>query len=85
MVAEQVQLRMSKGLIDGIDHLVKDGKYASRSDVVRDAVRHLLVHSMVGLIPNKGDSVKQVRVLRRKMDQEIKSFKDIKKWNELID
>lgn len=85
MTMEQVQLRMSKGLIDGIDDLVKEGKYASRSDVVRDAVRHLIVHSMVGIIPNTGDSVKEVRALRKKLSKEIKSYADLKKWESTVD
>jgi hypothetical protein len=83
MATQQVQLRLSKGLVETIDHFIKEGKYASRSDVVRDAIRHLHIHSMVGIIPNTGDSVKEVRAIRKKLSKQIKSEKDLRKLNKL--
>ena len=38
---------------------------------------------MIGSIPNTGDSVEEVKEIRRKLSKEIKSFKDIEKLNNL--
>ena len=36
---DTVQIRLSKGILDKIDGLVKEGIYANRSDFIREAVR----------------------------------------------
>ena len=82
---DTVQVRLSHGLVDKIDDLVGTGIYANRSDVIRDAVRKLVLNEMVGIIPNTGDSVKELREIKKKLSKEIKSFKDIEKINKLID
>ena len=38
---------------------------------------------MIGIIPNTGDSVQEVKEMRRKLSKEIKSFEDIEKINNL--
>ena len=85
MVMDTVQVRLSHGLVDKIDDLVGTGIYANRSDVIRDAVRKLVLDNMVGIIPNTGDSVKELREIKKKLSKEIKSFKDIEEINKLID
>ncbi|MBT4111129.1 hypothetical protein HN992_01555 [Candidatus Woesearchaeota archaeon] len=85
MVMDTVQVRLSHGLIESMDDLVDTGIYSSRSDVVRDAVRRLVLDKLVGIIPNTGDSVKEMREIKKKLSKEIKSFKDIKEINKLID
>ena len=85
MVMDTVQVRLSHGLIESMDDLVDTGIYSSRSDVVRDAVRRLVLDKLVGIIPNTGDSVKEMREIKKKWSKEIKSFKDIKEINKLID
>ncbi|MBU1632718.1 MAG: type II toxin-antitoxin system ParD family antitoxin [Nanoarchaeota archaeon] len=85
MVMDTVQVRLSHGLVDKIDDLVGTGIYANRSDVIRDAVRKLVLDRMVGIIPNTGDSVKELREIKKKLSKEIKSFKDIEEINKLID
>jgi len=85
MVMNTMQVRLSSGLVKRIDSLVNKGIYSSRSDAIRDAVRRLVLESMVGIIPNTGDSIKEVRQIRNKLSKEVKSFKDIEEMNKLID
>ena len=85
MVMDTVQVRLSHGLVESMDNLVGTGIYSSRSDVVRDAVRRLVLNNLVGIVPNKGDSVKEMREIKRKLSKEIKSFKDLEEINKLID
>ena len=53
---DTVQVRLSHGLVESMDGLVDTGIYSSRSDVVRDAVRRLVLNNLVGIIPNTGFS-----------------------------
>jgi Arc/MetJ-type ribon-helix-helix transcriptional regulator len=85
MVMDTVQIRLSQGLVEKIDDLVGTGIYASRSDVIRDAVRRLVLDKLVGIIPNTGDTIKEVREIRKKLSKEVKSFKDIEEINKLAD
>ncbi|MBT5342668.1 hypothetical protein HOL59_03725 [Candidatus Woesearchaeota archaeon] len=85
MVMDTVQVRLSHGLVESMDGLVDTGIYSSRSDVVRDAVRRLVLNNLVGIIPNTGDSVKEMREIKKKLSKEIKSFKDVEDINKLID
>jgi len=82
---DTIQARIPKGLIREIDLLVDKGLYANKSDVVRDAVRRLAIKRMIGIIPNTGDSVKEIRKIRKKLSKEIKSFSDIEEINKLIE
>jgi Arc/MetJ-type ribon-helix-helix transcriptional regulator len=79
MVMETMQIRLSNGLVKQVDKLVETGLYASRSDVVRDAVRRLVLDKMVGIIPNIGDSVKEVKALRKKLSKEKINLEEINK------
>jgi Arc/MetJ-type ribon-helix-helix transcriptional regulator len=85
MAMEAIQVRMSKGLIKKVDQMVKTGLYANRSDAVRDAVRKISWKSLIGSIPNTGDSVKEIREIRKKLSKKIKSFKDVEEINNLYD
>lgn len=78
------QVRLPEGLEKELDVLVKRGFYATKSDAVRDAVRRLVLDKLVGIIPNTGDSVKEVRELRKKLSKQVKSYKDIEEINKLI-
>jgi Arc/MetJ-type ribon-helix-helix transcriptional regulator len=67
-MSQLAQVRLPKQDIDYIDRLVKDGEYISRSEVIRDALRkHALERLLSVRIPNTGDSVKEVRAIRKKM------------------
>ena len=78
-----VQVRLPKGLIKDIDGEVASGRYMNRSDVIRDALRLMTLRKMVGVLPNKGDSVKEVQEIREKLARNIKSFKDVQEINTL--
>ena len=82
---DTIQVRMSKGLIIKMDNIVDTGLYSNRSDVIRDAVRRLNLEKQIGSIPNTGDSVKEIREIRKKLSKKIKSFKDVEKINKLYD
>jgi len=85
MTMSVTQVRLPKGLIKEVDMLVKQGFYTNKSDVIRDAVRKLVLEKQIGSIPNTGDSVKEIREIRKKLSKEIKSYKDIEKINKLAD
>jgi Arc/MetJ-type ribon-helix-helix transcriptional regulator len=82
MVMGTIQIRITPGLVQSIDSLVKGGLYSSRSDVIRDAVRRLAVERMVGIAKGPGPDIREIR---KKLSAEVKSFKDIEKYNELLD
>ena len=82
MVMDTIQIRLSHGLVERIDDLVGTGIYANRSDAVRDAVRRLVLDKLVGIIPNTGDSVKEVRELRKKLSAEKFNLDEINKLAE---
>jgi Arc/MetJ-type ribon-helix-helix transcriptional regulator len=65
-------------LVKDIDAKVKTGRYANRSDVIRESVRRKLdIENLVGIIPNTGDSVEEVRALRKKLSQEDLDLEEI--------
>ena len=43
------------------------------------------IHDMVGIIPDTGDSVREVREIRKKLSKEIKSVDDLLALNKLIE
>ncbi|MBU2637409.1 MAG: ribbon-helix-helix domain-containing protein [Nanoarchaeota archaeon] len=69
MAMEQIQVRISKGIIERVDSLVEAGIYETRSDAIRDGVRKLVVSDLVGIIPNKGDTIKDLKALRKKLSK----------------
>lgn len=82
MVMDTVQVRLSHGIVERVDNLVETGIYANRSDVIRDAVRRLILDKLVGIIPDSGDSVKEVREIRKKISQEKFNLEEINKLAE---
>ena len=70
MVMAVTQVRLPKGLIQEVDRLVHKGIYTSKSDVVRDALRRLMLQQQIGSVKNTGDSVKEVREIRKKLSKE---------------
>ena len=79
MVMDTVQIRLSHGLVDKIDDFVGTGIYANRSDVIRDAVRRLVLNKMIGIIPDTGDSVKEMREIKTKLSKEKIDLDEINK------
>ncbi len=84
MVMDVIQVRLSEGLIEKVDDLVQTGIYSNRSDVVRDAVRKLVLSNIVGIIKEKNDSVKEVKNIRKKLSSKMKSSRDLNEINKLI-
>jgi len=64
------QVRLPEGLITEIDKLVEKGFYTNKSDVIRDAIRKLVLEKQIGSIPDTGDSVKEIREIRKKLSKE---------------
>ena len=83
MVMDTLQIRLNHGIVEMIDNLVKSDIYANRSEVIRDAVRRFVWDKQIGIIPNTGDSVKEIREIRKKLSKGIKSFKDVEEINNL--
>lgn len=88
MAMSLTQARLPKRLIELTKDLVKRGYYSSKSDVIRHALRKLVLEKQmfaldkqIGSIPNTGDSVKEVREIRKILSPQIKSFKDLEKIN----
>ena len=79
MVMDTIQVRLSHGIVKRIDDLVETGVYSSRSDVLRDAVRRLVLDKLVGILQRKEDSVKEVKALRRKLSKEKIDLEEINK------
>ena len=82
MVMDTIQVRLSHGLVKKIDNLVQTGVYSSRSDVLRDAVRRLVLDKLIGILPDIGDSVKDIRKIRTKLSKEKFDLDEINKLAE---
>ncbi len=70
MVMDTLQIRLGKALIGRIDQMVEIGVYSSRSDAIREAVRHFFWHQEVGTIKPKGEAVQLVRQAREKLSKQ---------------
>ena len=79
MVMDILQIRLSPGIVKRVDVLVKAGIYANRSDAIRDAVRRLVLDKIIGIIPSKIDSVREVRELRKRLSKEKIDLDEINK------
>jgi len=69
MTMSITQVRLPDGLIKEVNRLVTKGFYSTKSDVVRDALRRLILSQQVGSIKNTGNSVKEVRAIRKKLSK----------------
>ena len=79
MVMDTLQVRLTSGLIEKIDSLIDSGIYSNRSDVIRDAVRRLVLDKLTGIIENKEDSVKELRKLRKQLSKQKFNLDEINK------
>lgn len=70
MTMEVTQVRLPEGILKEVDKLVHRGIYTNKSDVVRDALRRLILEQQVGSIKNTGDSIKEIREIRKKLSKE---------------
>lgn len=77
-MSQLIQVRLPEAQVKMLDNQVKNGVYASRSEAIRDALRGKFWG--VGTIPNTGDSVKEVRAIRKELSKKkwtIKELNDI--------
>ena len=78
---EVIQARLPKGLIDELNRIVNKGIYTNKSDLIRDAIRRLILEKQIGSVSNKSNSVKQVRSIRNKLSKEKFNLKEINNIN----
>ncbi len=71
------QVRLPEGLITEVNKLVDKGFYTNKSDVIRDAIRKLVLEKQIGSIPNTGDSVKEIREIRKRLSKEKFNINEI--------
>ncbi len=64
------QVRLPRGIINEVDKLVKKGLYTNKSDVIRDAIRKLILEQQIGSLKNNLDSIKEVKTIRQKLSKE---------------
>ena len=67
---EVAQVRLPEGIVQEMNRLVELGLYTNKSDVIRDALRKLILEKQIGSIPNTGDSVREIRAIREKLSKE---------------
>ena len=86
MAWKTIQVRLLENIFKEIETEVKKGNYESKSDYIRSNLSFKRdFKDLIGLLPNTGDSVKEVREIRKKLSKEIKTIEDFKKLNELIE
>ena len=69
MTMTVAQVRLPEGLMDEVEKLVTKGFYTNKSDVIRDALRKLVLEKQVSSVPNTGDSVKEIREIRKRLSK----------------
>lgn len=74
---DTLQIRMNKALLKRVDTLVKSGIYSNRSEVIRDAVRRFVWEKEVGSINHKGDSLEEIKKVRKKLSEQEASLDEI--------
>ena len=77
MVMDTIQVRLSHGLVEKVDDLIDTGIYSNRSDVIRDAVRRLILDKLVGIIPDTQNSVKEIQEIRKRLSKEKFNMEEI--------
>ncbi len=79
MTMSITQVRLPNGLVKEINKLVDKGIYANKSDVVRDAIRKLVLERHIGIISNNGNSVEEIRKIRKRLSKEKIDLDEINK------
>ena len=82
MAMTVAQVRLPEGLMDEVEKLVTKGFYTNKSDVIRDALRKLILEKQAGSVPNTGDSVKEIREIRKRLSKGF-TLKDLDEINAL--
>ena len=82
MTMTVAQVLLPEGLMDEVEKLVTKGFYTNKSDVIRDALRKLVLEKQVSSVPNTGDSVKEIREIRKRLSKGF-TLKDLNEINAL--
>ena len=69
MVMQTMQVRMEQKMVKKMDVLIQTGLYANKGELIRDAVRKLVVDMLIGIAPSDKDSVKEIRALRKRLSE----------------
>ncbi|MFW6286181.1 MAG: ribbon-helix-helix domain-containing protein [Nanoarchaeota archaeon] len=77
MVNTITQVRLPKGIINEVDNLVMKGLYTSKSDVIRSALRKLILEQQIASIANRQESITQVRNARKQLSKKHLNFDEI--------
>lgn len=77
MTMTVTQVRLPTGLVKELDNLVGRGLYTNKSDVIRDAIRRLVLEKQIGSIPNTGDSVMEIKEVRKRLSKEKFNLEEI--------
>ena len=82
MTMTTAQVRLPEGLMDEVERLVSKGLYTSKSDVIRDALRKLILEKQISSIQNTGNSVAEIREIRKKISKKRFSLSEINRLGE---
>ena len=82
MTMTTAQVRLPEGLMDEVERLVSKGFYTSKSDVIRDALRKLILEKQISSIQNTGNSVAEIREIRKKISKKRFSLSEINRLGE---
>ncbi len=74
---ELAQVRLPKEVIKQMDSLVKKGLYSSKSDFMRESIRKQLLMAQIGSIKNTGDSVKEIKEIRKMLSKKDLNLQEI--------
>ena len=66
---EVAQVRLPEQLEREVDKLVEKGFYTNKSDVIRDAVRRLVLEKQIGSISSNKNSVAEVKKARKRLSK----------------
>jgi Arc/MetJ-type ribon-helix-helix transcriptional regulator len=74
---EITQIRIPKGLLEETQVLIDKGYYTNKSDLIRDAIRKLVLEYHIGSVHDKKNSVAQIKKVRKVLSKQVTSFKDL--------
>lgn len=81
MAINALQINLDSSILFKVDSLVKSGIYPNRSRLIADALRSFILDRFMGIIPNNGDSVEEIRIIREKLSKENFNLEEINKFN----
>jgi Arc/MetJ-type ribon-helix-helix transcriptional regulator len=82
MSSSVIQVRLPDRLIEQVEHQVEKGYFSTKSDLVREAIRRLVIEQQIGTVPAEKESVREVRAIRKNISSQTKDMnvKELKKF-----